>query len=34
MKKNFDGELGGTVWDAALVLLKYMENTNVFPPGQ
>jgi len=33
IKQDFSGELGGTVWDAALVLAKYFENTTVFPPG-
>lgn len=27
----FSGELGGTIWDAALVLIKYLENVEEFP---
>eukprot|EP01121_Diplochlamys_sp_Union-15-3_P013583 TRINITY_DN4240_c0_g1_i1.p1 TRINITY_DN4240_c0_g1~~TRINITY_DN4240_c0_g1_i1.p1 ORF type:complete len:207 (-),score=30.59 TRINITY_DN4240_c0_g1_i1:4-624(-) len=29
--QSFDGELGSTVWDCALVLLKYLENKDDFP---
>jgi predicted nicotinamide N-methyase len=27
----FSGELGSTVWDSALVLIKYLENVEEFP---
>jgi len=30
--QDFSGELGGTVWDASLVLIKYLENSSEFPP--
>jgi len=33
IRQDFNGELGGTVWDAALVFIKYFENTTEFPPG-
>jgi predicted nicotinamide N-methyase len=33
VKKDFSGELGGTVWDAAIVLIKYFENLEEFPIG-
>jgi len=31
IKQEFSGELGATVWDAALVLIKYFENLEEFP---
>lgn len=30
---EFSGELGATVWDASIVLIKYFENTKRFPVG-
>jgi len=31
--QDADGATGATVWDASLVLSKYIENTDDFPPG-
>eukprot|EP01105_Mastigella_eilhardi_P028931 TRINITY_DN98_c1_g2_i2.p1 TRINITY_DN98_c1_g2~~TRINITY_DN98_c1_g2_i2.p1 ORF type:complete len:231 (-),score=75.40 TRINITY_DN98_c1_g2_i2:47-739(-) len=33
VRQDFSGELGATVWDAALVLCKYFENVREFPVG-
>jgi len=33
INQDLNGELGATVWDAALVLIKYFENTFEFPPN-
>ena len=33
LKQLYVGDVGCVVWDAAIVLAKFLENTTFFPPG-